>query len=514
MKKNNKVDFIYRLKHFFYLLLGIHVHDFRAAKTLVKVKYKNYPFLIAWLKFFGWALKQMWITIPNAMPWMSIKKEVSRTPYWLEAENPLENYPWKYNPDSKLLDFVDTVVIGAGFTGASAAYFWSKKAPESRVMLVLEMNEAASGASGRNQGTIVMGRYFAMVRDTVKNYLKFSRLDLTAEQQKKLAEQFADVYCTAAEHNAELIKQTIIDEDFDVNYHRKGWVQERLEDQQESLAESVAAGAKYGHTDWVALDPQKVLEETGMKVDYPAGFSKGAGSWHPAKWVWSLLQTALKKPNVRFFSRTKVIKVDSNRNGGYSIYTNRGIVHTKNVLYANESYIPKMDSYFRNSIIPHQEQLAAGIGCPEEMPSDHNITGRFYFGTRRGDVLFIGSDSTEVSYKKAGSNNPSRFLTKYAFSEYLRLYNPFHFNLTNEWSGTVGYSPDEYPLIGSVDNKGKYVIAGMAGSGSGVAFNAARCIVNRILNITDEQDDYPEEYFAPSRLLTPDKHKWPQIKNN
>ena len=56
------------------------------------------------------------------------------------------------------------------------------------------------------------------------------------------------------------------------------------------------------------------------------------------------------------------------------------------------------------------------------------------------------------------------------------------------------------------------MIGGMAGSGSGVAFNAARCIVNRILGITGESDDYPEAYFAPSRLLDPANHDWPEIE--
>ena len=514
MSKNNSVGFFYRVRIFIGLLLGIRLHDFRAAKTLVRLEFGNYPFIIAWYKFFIWALKQMWITIPNVMPWMSIKNPLSKEPFWLESKNPLEGYPWKDNPDSQLPESVDTLVIGAGFTGASAAYFWSKKAPEERQMLVLEMKDAATGASGRNQGTIVMGRYFAMVRDTVKKHLTFSRSDLTADKQNSLAEQFADVYCTAAEHNAELIKQTIIDEKFDVNYHRKGWVQERLSDQQESLSESVAAGIKSGHTDWTAIDAQQVFEEAGMKVDYPAGFSKGAASWHPAKWVWSLLTKALEKSNVQYFSRTKVIKIDSEPSGGYKIQTNRGIVHAKNVLYANEAFLPKMDSDFHDIIIPHQEQLSSGIGHPENMPQDNSITGRYYFGTRRDNVLFIGSDSTRVPDKLAGVSNPSKFLTKFAFSEYMRIYNPFSFKLTNLWSGTVGYTPDEFPLIGSIDNNGKYIIAGMAGSGSGVAFNAARCIVNRILKITDEPDDYPQEYFSPSRLLNPEKHKWPEIKSN
>ena len=41
-------------------------------------------------------------------------------------------------------------VIGAGFTGSACAYHWSKQ-DDGRTMAVLEMNEAASGASGRNE---------------------------------------------------------------------------------------------------------------------------------------------------------------------------------------------------------------------------------------------------------------------------------------------------------------------------------------------------------------------------
>src|SRR5690606_29795995 len=116
---------------------------------------------------------------------------------------------------ARLPEAVDTVVIGAGFTGASLAYHWMKKAPADRTLVVLEKDEAASGASGRNQGTIVMGRYFTMVRDTVRPYLDRVRPDLSPFQRQRLAEQFADVYCTAAEYNADLIERTVREEGFD-----------------------------------------------------------------------------------------------------------------------------------------------------------------------------------------------------------------------------------------------------------------------------------------------------------
>ena len=84
--------------------------------------------------------------------------------------------------------------------------------------------------------------------------------------------------------------------------------------------------------------------------------------------------------------------------------------------------------------------------------------------------------------------------------------------MTNEWSGTVGYTPDQYPIVGTIDKKRQYIIAGMCGSGSGVSFNASRCIVNRILELTDESDDYPAEYFGPSRILDPANHVWPAVQ--
>lgn len=501
-----------RIKEVISLLAGIRPHDLRAARTFVGYQYANVGVITKWVHFLGWSLKQICVTIPNAMPGLIFPRSIDRTPFWLTVDNPLENHPWSKQPDAKLPADADTVVIGAGFTGASAAYHWSRKASPDKHMVVVEMSDAAHGASGRNQGTIVMGRFFAMVRNTVLEHFNKSRHDLDPGQRLQLAEQFADKYCRAAYRNAELIQQTIEQEGFDVDYARNGWVQERSAEQQEELKESVETGQRFGHTDWQWIDPDRVRRETGMRVNYPSGFSKGAGTWHPAKWVWSLLTTAMKAPNVSYYSRTSATRVERS-DGEYLVRTSRGDIRARNVLYAVEAYLVQMDSRFHNVIIPHQEQLSCGLGGPEAMPSNNSITGRFYFGGRRDKVVFAGSDSTVIPDQRVGRNSPSRFLTKFALSEYKRVYGPYRFELTNEWAGSVGYSLDEYPLIGSIDGRGEYMIGGMCGSGSGVAFNAARCIVNRILGYDNEPDDYPEAYFAPSRLLDPQKHPWPEIKS-
>jgi len=162
-------------------------------------------------------------------------------------------------------------------------------------------------------------------------------------------------------------------------------------------------------------------------------------------------------------------------------------------------------------IRPVQSQAAAGRGFPPQLPSAVTVSGALWFGDRRCNDLLFGTDSTPIPDSAANQNKPSRFLTKFALGELQACTGPFAIEVTHEWSGAVGFTADEYPVIGLMDAKRQYLIGGMCGSGTAVSLNAARCIVNRILEKTDEPDDYPPEYFAPSRLLDPAHHLWPIV---
>lgn len=457
----------------------------------------------------------MFIVIPDAMEHLTDAEQVSRTPMWLTDANPLANHPWSDDPDASLPSDVETLVIGAGFTGAAAAYHWAKAAPEDRKLLVVEMDDPASGSSGRNEGLVVMGRYFMMVRDTVAPYLARVRADLPEDDRLQLASQFARRYCRAAYRNADLIEQTIEREQFQCDYQRAGWVQARAADGQASLAESVRLACQHDCRDWTSIPPEEVLERSGMRVDQPAGFSVAAASWHPAKWVWSLLQSALARPHVQLATRTAVQSVQGSERG-YVVETSHGTVRAQHVLFATESYTPRLLARFHDAILPMQEQAASGDGGPETMRPHVGISGNWFFAGRYGRRVLFGSGGSRVRDDEAGRNEPSRFLTRFVAGELLRHFGPYELTMTNEWSGTVGYTPDEYPVVGSIDGHGQWIIGGMCGSGSGVSFNAARCIVERILageaEPTAPEDDYPPEYFAPSRLLDPQNHPWPAVE--
>ena len=503
---------LFRLRVFIGLLLGLRRHDFRAAKTWISTMYPGVSSVERFLRFIRWSLWQMWCEIPDALCTATFAPNVSRTPVWLADGNPLENHPWTSNPDVAPPQYVYVVVIGAGFTGGALAYHWSRRAAADPdlTMAVLDMGEAASGSSGRNEGLVVMGRYCHMVQNTVFKYLPRVRPDLTESDRQQLARQFAVAYCKAAYRNGDLIEETIRREGFDCDYARLGWVQARDADQQEMLAESVHTALDTGLTDWTSINPEEVQRRTGMTVAHNAGFSIAAASFHPAKWVWSLLKSALRSKHIEFYSRTKVLKVEL-VGEEYHVHTTRGIIKTRCVVNATESYTPLLHPQFHDRILPTQTQAASGDGGPAAMRPHIGISGTRGFFGKHGNRVMVGSDATRVPDREAGRIQPSRFITKFLLGEMKRYFNASRYHVTHEWSGTVSYTPDEYPIVGVIDGHRQYIIGGMAGSGTAVSFNAGRCIVNRILRLTDEPDDYPPEYFAPTRLLDPQHHTWPKL---
>lgn len=500
-----------RLRVALELLFSLRFSDLKTARIYANSQFSDYCFPLRWAKLVSWAWHQMWVSIPDSTRDIIIDKKISNTPMWLIDTNPLANYPWAIDSSAHLPQEVDTVVIGAGFTGSALAYHWACRAPEDRRLLVLEMDDPASGSSGRNEGLVVMGRYFKMVHDTVLEGLQRLRPDLDLDQRLRLARQFARVYCQSTYRNADMIEKTILREGFDCDYSRSGWVQGLDVEGQVGLEESVMMAVESGFTDWTSISPEEVAERSGMKTDYPAGFSRAAASWHPAKWVWCLLGAALKKPSVALLTRTRVVGIQD-QGERYQVSTSRGALLTRHLVYATESYTPIIHPPLHNCILPTQQQAASGYGGPENMKPHVGISGSWYFAGRYGRQVLFGSGGPRVPDREAGRNQPSRFLTRFVAAQMKKQFGPYRLHMANEWSGTVGYTPDEYPIVGLLDGKRRHIIAGMAGSGSGVSFNGGRCVVNRVLGLEDEPDDYPAAYFAPSRLMDPVCHPWPEIE--
>lgn len=242
------------------------------------------------------------------------------------------------------------------------------------------------------------------------------KTELTEAPHDRLAHGFAATYCRAAHHNAKMIVETISRVGFDRDYHRNGWIPVRMAVEQTVIGASVHLDTTSGFDDWSRLTPNDVFETSGLGVEADAGFSVRAGTFHPAKLVWSLLWIVLERGNAALFIQTKVphIEVQSEY---YVGHISRGAIRGRHVINATEAYTTALHPQLYDIIRPLQSKVAAGLGGPLRLPSDLPVNGALWFGDRRGDYVLFGTDATRITDAAANQNRPSCFLIKFALGE-------------------------------------------------------------------------------------------------
>ena len=96
----------------------------------------------------------------------------------------------------------------------------------------------------------------------------------------------------------------------------------------------------------------------------------------------------------------------------YSILTSRGTVRARYVINATESHTPLLFREFRDVIRPSQTQAAFGPNEGGDMKAGVGISIPQGFFGLHGEGILFGSDATRVPDDQAGSNQPSRFITR------------------------------------------------------------------------------------------------------
>ena len=186
-----------------------------------------------------------------------------------------------------------------------------------------------------------------------------------------------------------------------------------------------------------------------------------------------------------------------------AIHTDRGVIRARCVINTTESHTASLFREFHGVLKAGQTQAAYGEIQGGTIRSGVAISSPGMFFCRLGgEGVLFGSDMSAVPDREAGRDQPSRFITRYVGAFLKSLFAIGRIDVANEWSGTVGMTLDEFPLIGLQDDRGLYIVAGLAGSGSGVSFLATRFVVFKILGL-DGPDHYPEEFFSPRRFFKP-----------
>ena len=211
------------------------------------------------------------------------------------------------------------LIVGAGYTGLSAARKLGQLYPNQRIILV-DAQLAGEGASSRNSGYLV---------DSTLNDGFTSNKDLENYKKK------TDIYKLGVKSVEKFIKEYQVDCEW--NECGKYFASSKLKDKKilKNFSDTLS---KLGYKNNL-LDKYELSKKLGTNFYNVGLFTKGGILLHPGKLVRAMID-ALPN-NVYLFENSSVIKWNSN-NGIITCYFKNGIIKTKKIIFATNGFLKSL----------------------------------------------------------------------------------------------------------------------------------------------------------------------------
>jgi glycine/D-amino acid oxidase-like deaminating enzyme len=382
--------------------------------------------------------------------------DVRQEPCWWEAARPVPTEP------VALPRSVDVLVIGAGFTGASAAL---ELARAGRSVLVAEAGVPGQGASTRNGGMVGSGHrvsYFGLR----KRYGPDAALALIKEGQNAL----------------EFAAALIAGEGIDCHLRRSG---------------RFRAAWRVGHYDAMGRELDAVRKLTGLEADmvpraeqhrqvatdaYHGGVLYHThGALHPALFHAGLLARA-RAAGAVVIGDTPVLGIDD-EGDRVMVRTAGGTVAARDVVVATNAYTGAETPHLRRRVLIVGSYIIATEAIGEDAVAALIPSGRMIVETRLLHCYYRASpDGTRILF---GGRAALRMVDERRSGRILhrvmtRLFPTLEgVQITHTWSGRVGFTRGQLPRVSS---RGRVHHAlGYCGSGVAMApylgFKAARRVL-------------------------------------
>lgn len=348
----------------------------------------------------------------------------------------------------------DVVIIGAGYTGLSAAHHLTQSGLSS---IVLEANRPGWGASGRNGGVI-----------TAKFRLSFPAI--ASAHGKPMAKRMYEIALEATDIVTELVEAYGIES---AALTRSGQV--KAAHNHETLAYAVKEAdwlrAELGDTTMSVLDARRVREETGSDGFVGGVLNAGSGGIHPLNYLHGLAE-GVAAQGIPIHAETPALRL--RREGdGVLVETPGGVVRAKQAIIATNSYsdlTPATQAYQR-TLIPFRSAIIATERLSPNLAATVMPTRRTYTETKRMMRWFRMVDDRIVfggrgAFGKTDSPAAFRALHKAMIGIFPQVADV---PLAYRWSGLVAMTLDSVPHVGRVDDR---VMLAMGYNGAGVAMSS------------------------------------------
>jgi glycine/D-amino acid oxidase-like deaminating enzyme len=372
---------------------------------------------------------------------------------------------------------VDVAVVGAGFTGLSAARTLAKRGAK---VCVLESETIGWGASSRNGGMVLTGMKLG-----VNKLISMYGRELT---QRMYAASLATIDCVE-----QIIREEAIDCDFSHCGHLEVACKQRHFDDYARQAEVIAR--EFNHQLRV-VQKQELSAEIGSTIYYGGMVDEISAGVNPARYVAGLAASAMKS-GAEIFEHTQVQRIERSINqgeSGRSISTSRGRIWAREVFVGTSGYTGRATPALQKKIIPIGSFIITTEILPEALAHEVSPRNRMIYDSKNYLYYYRLTPDRRMLFGGRAAFFPENDQTVRRSAEILRrgmidVYPQLHdTKIEYVWGGTLDFAFDIMPHAGQID--GMYYALGYAGHGVAMATYQGQKMAELIAG------DKPENPFA------------------
>ena len=371
--------------------------------------------------------------------------------YWLTTDSMPAGDPARPLPES-----VDVAVVGAGFTGLSAARALAKRGVR---VAVLEAETFGWGASSRNGGMVLTGLKLP-IPTLISRY--------GAEIVRRMyAASLASIDC---------VEQIVREEKIDCDFSRCGHLEVAVKQSHfDDYAKSAALiQREFNHA--LRIIPKKELRgEIGSDIYFGGMVDETSAGVNPARYVAGLAQAA-QRAGASLHDHTRVLKIDSqntNNTRRFSVQTSKGTLSAREVILASGAYTTSVTPALRKKIIPIGSYIIATEVLPESVARELSPRNRMIYDSKHFLYYYRLTPDRRILFGGRAAFFPETENTVRRSAEILRrgmvdVYPQLRdAKVEYVWGGTLDFAFDVMPHTGKIG--GMYFSVGYAGHGVAAA---------------------------------------------
>lgn len=357
----------------------------------------------------------------------------------------------------------DALIVGAGISGLSTAYWLQKEDPSLKIAIV-EKARLGYGATGRNAGFITCG--------SVEH---FNRLISKHGLDEALA------IWRFSEKNLQLLKEHIIlDKGESLQFEEKGCYSLAAQDTEFNELKQVAKIMHGLHIPVEVINGSDIPNRLGAQKFVGGIRYLSDASVHPIR----MLQEISGHVKATLIEQTEVFGHEEVEGGNRRLKTDQGDFEAPLIIYALNGYSASLNPYFKDKIYPTRGQILMMEKVPRFM--DGPCYANFYLDYFRqlpsGELLIGGfrqiEKATEVGYSDHTTDAIQNALYDFVMT-HLPQYKDK--KVTHRWGGVMGFSSDGQPMVGSLPEDNQvFFVGGYTGHGIGLAFHCGQALVDLI----------------------------------